>query len=619
MKTLTVTVILFSLFLNACTQKEVIERPNIVWLTSEDNSKHYLELFDEHGVKTPNIERLTDNGVIFTRAFSNAPVCSAARSTLISGCYGPRLASHYHRRVQKVPMPGAMKMFPAYLREAGYYTSNNSKEDYNIVKGDDVWDESSSKASWKKRNQGQPFFHVQNTTTTHESKMFFEEEEMNIPDTLTDRNSCFIQPNHPQTEIFKYLNARYRDKIIEMDREIGAMIDELEKENLLENTFIFYYGDHGGVLPGSKGYMKETGLHVPLVVHIPEKYKNMVNLERGTESSAFVSFVDFGATVLNLAGVKIPEGMDGKAFLGKGVANNELASRDETYSYADRFDEKYDMVRSVRKGKYKYVRNYQPFNYDGLWNNYRYRQAGFRQWLELYKKGELNDIQAEFFKTKKPELLYDVEADPFETNNLAENPGNKEVLEQLRGKLDSWVMAMPDLSFYPEHHLVNNAFDNPVAFGQAHKDDIQEYLQVANLMLMDYESAKPGISESLKSNDPWKRYWGLIVCSRFEKQASEFLTLIKEIALSDSELINRVRAAEFIGITGADDPSEIICQALYKSKDGTEAGLILNSVVLMRDGYGFDFNIDVKKFAPVIAEAPYVILRLQYLGLAEQL
>jgi arylsulfatase A-like enzyme len=617
MKILTVIVILFSLFLNACTQKEVIQRPNIIWLTSEDNSKHYMELFDEHGVKTPNIERLTNNGIIFTRAFSNAPVCSAARSTLISGCYGPRLASHYHRRVQKVPMSGTMKMFPAYLREAGYYTSNNSKEDYNIVKGDSVWDESSSKASWKKRNQGQPFFHVQNTTTTHESKMFYKDEDMNMPDTLTDRNSCFIQPNHPQTEIFKYLNARYRDLIIKMDREIGAMIDELEKEGLLENTFIFYYGDHGGVLPGSKGYMKETGLHVPLVVHIPEKYKNMVDLERGTESSAFVSFVDFGATVLNLAGVEIPEGMDGKAFLGKGVSKSELDSRDETYSYADRFDEKYDMVRSVRKGKYKYVRNYQPFNYDGLWNNYRYKQAGFRQWLDMYKKGELNDIQAEFFKTKKPELLYDVEADPFETINLAENPNNKEVLEQLRGKLDSWLTAMPDLSFYPEHHLVNNAFDNPVAFGQTHKADIEEYIQLANLMLLDYESAKPGIGESLKSNDPWKRYWGLIVCSRFEKQASEFLTLIKEIALSDSELINRVRAAEFIGITGVENPSKLICQALYESKDGTEAGLILNSVVLMRDGYGFDFNIDVKKFAPVIAEAPYVIRRLQYLGLAE--
>jgi len=514
-------------------------------------------------------------------------------------------------------MPGAMKMFPAYLREAGYYTSNNSKEDYNIVKGDDVWDESSNKASWRKRVPGQPFFHVQNFGTTHESRLFFEDEEMNMPDTLTDRNSCFIYPSHPQTEIFKYLNARYRDKIIVMDREIGAMIDELEKDGLLENTFIFYYGDHGGVLPGSKGYMKETGLHVPLVVHIPEKYKYLASLEPGTESSAFVSFVDFGATVLNIAGVKIPEGMDGKPFFGKGVTNADLASRDETYSYADRFDEKYDMVRSVRKGKYKYVRNYQPFNYNGLWNNYRYRQAGFRQWLEMYEKGQLSEIQAEFFKTKKPALLYDLEADPYETKNLAEDPGYKEVLKEMQGKLDSWLMEMPDLSFYPEHYLVNNAFDNPVAFGQAHKADIKEYHKTADLMLLDYELAKPGIKESLSSDDPWKRYWAVIVCSRFEKQANEFLPVIREIANGDPELINRVRAAEFLGIIDAEDPSEIICQTLYASKDGTEAGLILNSVVLMRDGYGYDFNIDVKKFDPVVAEAPYVIRRLQYLGLAD--
>ena len=162
-KNLPILVLILLQVFNACAPKEEVpEQPNIVWIVSEDNSKHYLKLFDENGVATPNIERLAQQGVTFTRTFSNAPVCSAARSTLISGCYGPRIASHYHRRSQKVPMPEGVEMFPAYLKKAGYYTTNNNKEDYNIFKGDNVWDESSKKATWRNRAEGQPFFHVQN-------------------------------------------------------------------------------------------------------------------------------------------------------------------------------------------------------------------------------------------------------------------------------------------------------------------------------------------------------------------------------------------------------------------------------------------------------------------------
>jgi arylsulfatase A-like enzyme len=433
-----------------------------------------MQLFDEHGVKTPNIERLAEHGVLFTRAFSNAPVCSAARSTLISGCYGPRMASHYHRRQEKVPMPEGIQMYPAYLKKAGYYTTNNSKEDYNIIKPDNVWDDSSNKATWRNRAEGQPFFHIQNFTTTHESRLFFTDEEMNSDDTLTQRDECFVFPNHPNTDVFKYTNARYRDKIITLDRQVGDVINELEKDGLLENTFIFYYADHGGVLPGSKGYLMEVGLHVPLVVYIPPNYKHLVNFKPGAQTDGFVEFVDFAPTLLNLAGIDIPEGMDGQAFLGKNISKNELEDRNITYGYADRFDEKYDMVRSVRKENLKYMRNYQPFNFDGLWNNYRYRQTGFRQWLELYKKGELNDVQAQFYKTKAPEALYDLNNDPYETNNLAEDPQYKSQLNEMRQELDNWLKSMPDLSFYPEFYLVNNAFDNPVAFGQENKNKILE-------------------------------------------------------------------------------------------------------------------------------------------------
>lgn len=618
MKIKTFSIILLGVItiFHSCTVKEELaEKPNIVWITSEDNSKHYMKLFDENGVKTPNIGRLAEQGIIFTRAFSNAPVCSAARSTLISGCYGPRIASHYHRRQVMVPMPEGVEMYPAYLKKAGYYTTNNRKEDYNIFKADNVWDESSGKASWRNRAEGQPFFHIQNFTTTHESSLFFTDEEMNSADTLTDRNSVFVFPTHPNTEVFRYTNARYRDKIVTMDRQVGNLLDELKKDGLMENTFIFYYGDHGGVLPGSKGYLMEVGVHVPLVVYIPQKYKQLVNLEPGTENDAFVSFVDFGATILNLAGAEIPEGIDGRPFLGKDIAHEDLEEWNVTYGYADRFDEKYDMVRSVRVDNFKYMRNYQPFNFDGLWNNYRYRQTGYREWYELFKKGELNEVQAQFFTTKPPEALYDLDNDPFEINNLAGNPDYEERLIELRNKLNSWVKGMPDLSFYPEHYLINNAFDNPVAFGQANKTAIQKYIDIANLELVPFADAKTGIEAALNSEDPWERYWGIIVCSRFEKEAMEFLPVLNKMAESDSELINRVRSAEFMGLTNSGDPVEIIEKTLYESKDATESLLILNCAVLMQDGYNYSFNFNFEKINEKVREDSAVKRRLEYFEL----
>lgn len=610
---LTIVAVFFIVFSSCTSREQVLEKPNIVWLTSEDNSKHYMSLFDEHGVATPNIESLAEHGITFTRAFSNAPVCSAARSTLISGCYGPRIASHYHRKIQKVPMPENIEMYPAYLKKAGYYTSNNNKEDYNIYKGDNVWDASSKKASWRNRAEGQPFFHIQNYGTTHEGSLFFKDKAVDGADTLTDRNSCFVFPTHPNTEVFKYTNARYRDKIVTLDKQIGDFLDKLKEDGLMENTIIFYYGDHGGVLPGSKGYLMEVGLHVPLVVYVPEKYKQMVNLELGTENDAFVSFIDFGATILNLAGAEIPEGIDGKPFLGKDVSEADLAKRNETYGYADRFDEKYDMVRSVRVDNYKYIRNYQPFNFDGLWNNYRYKQTGYREWYDMYKKGELNQAQSLFFETKAPEALYDLDTDPFETNNLAANPDYNEQLLQLRGKLNTWVKDMPDLSFYPEHYLIHNAFDNPLAFGQAHKTDINEYVDIANLELLDFGTAKPNIEAALNSDDSWKRYWGLIVCSRFEQEAKDLLPIVNELAKSDTELMNRVRAAEFLGISQTGQPQEIICSALYESKDAVETLLILNSVVMLKDGFNYNFKIDASKINEIVKNDSQVKRRLEYL------
>ncbi|MDP4679262.1 MAG: sulfatase, partial [Cyclobacteriaceae bacterium] len=545
--------------------------PNFVWIISEDNSKHYLKLFDENGIATPNIEKLADSGLTFTRAFSNSPVCSVARTTLISGCYGPRIGTQFHRRSQLVPMPEGVNMFPAYLREAGYYTANNSKTDYNAEKGEGVWDESSNKAHWNQRKPGQPFFYKTSYNESHESRLHFDEKLMQSYKPAIHPDSVFVNPNHPDTETFRFTNSYYRDKILVVDEFVGKIIKQLEEEDLLENTFVFYFGDHGGVLPGSKGYLYETGLHVPLVVRIPENYKYLVSNEQGDKIANFVSFIDFGPTLLKLAGLSVPEEMDGSSFLAENISQGGNV----TFGYADRFDEKYDLVRSARKGKFKYMRNYQPFNPDGLYNVYRYKALAYKEWENLYKADKLNNIQKHFFEPREPEELFDIDSDPYETNNLANDPDYENQLLDLRNLLTTWVKGMPDLSFYPESELTKEAFQNPVVFGQKHKDDIADYVDISNLSLLSFEEAKISIKEALGSADPFKRYWGLIVCSSFGTSANDFYESAKSLT-TDENLLVRARAAEFLALAGIAHPKVVINKALQATINDIEALLILN-------------------------------------------
>ncbi len=341
---------------------QAAERPNVVWILSEDNSIHWLRLYGYELGVTPNIEQLAADGVTFEHAFSNAPVCSVARTTLMTGILAPRVGFQYHRKSKLANLPPGAQLFPALLKQAGYHTTNNSKKDYNVVEGD-VWHASSNKASWRDRpSKDTPFFHMQTTTLSHESSLHFSRQVMQNEKTATDPAAVRIAPYHPDTPTFRYTYARYFDRMRSIDEQVGKIVGQLRDDGLLEDTFIFYFGDHGGVLPRGKGYAYESGLHVPLVVRVPENWKHLVDRKPGSRANGFVSFIDFGPTVLNLAGIDTPKTSDGKPFLGKGVTASEVDRRDESYGYADRFDEKYDLVRTLRKGRYRYVRNYQPFN-----------------------------------------------------------------------------------------------------------------------------------------------------------------------------------------------------------------------------------------------------------------
>ncbi len=610
------------------------DRPNMVWIMSEDNSANYLRHFDPTGAPTPNIESLAKHGITFDRAFSNAPVCSVARTTLFTSCYGPRIGTQFHRRMVAASMPESVQMFPAYLREAGYYTTNDSKQDYNVdidkgggdkgASDKGVWDESSKRASWKNRPEAKtPFFHVVTSTISHESSLHFPVSDVIDKPAITDPSLVALPPYFPDTTLMRYTIARYHDRIAGIDRVVGQMVEDLELAGELENTFIFYFGDHGGVLPRSKGYAFESGLHVPLVIRVPDNFKSLIDRPLASRTSGFVEFVDFGPTALALAGVASPASIkstatdgviDGTPFLGPTVDGEEVDARDETIGYADRFDEKYDLVRTLRKGDFKYIRNFEPFLPDGLQNNYRYEMAAYRQWRTMHQNGKLDDLQSQFFRPKSVEALYDLSSDPHEGNNLAGDPAHAEKLIQLRTRLTTRLKGMPDLSFIPETFLVDEAMSHPVVYGQTHKASIAANIDIANLALLDWNDARPKLIEALQSDDVLTRYWGTIAASSFAKTAAELLPRVTSL-LQDPEPIVVARAVEFVAIVGGQDPRPYLYRALERSTSEAEALQILGTAVFLDDHTDGRFPIEpnLLKLPLKIGPKSEVQRRLDYL------
>ena len=593
-------------------QSHAADRPNVVWIVSEDNSHHYLKHFFESGAPTPNIEAMAAHGITFDHAFSNAPVCSVARSTLATGCLGPRIGTQFHRKHTIATLPQGLRMFSELLRDAGYYTSNNSKTDYNATPSKEAWDESSRTASWRKRRSpNQPFFHMESHAQSHESSLHFSQEVFENEETTTDPESVKLADYFPNTAKFRYTHARYHDRMAVIDEIVGSTISKLKEDGLLEDTFVFYFGDHGGVLPRGKGYIYESGLHVPLVVRVPDKWQHLIDRKNGSRAPGFVSFIDFGPTVLNLAEVKVPEQMDGIPFLGKGITAVEVDARDECYGYADRFDEKYEFIRSLRKGKYQYIRYFQPFLPDGLQNNYRYRMLAFTEWRDLYKDGKLTGSQLQFFQSKPVEQLFDAEADPHEINNLASDPRYANVLKDLRTRLATQMRALPDLSFYPESKLVS-VMGDPVGFGQKHKAEITQMADIHDLAFLPFSAAEARLIAALESDNVWLRYSAAMTCSEIGAEATSLAEKVIPL-IHDNSLVVRIRAAEFLGLINTIDPQPILADIVNRTSNPVEAGEALNSIVYFRDCHQPAYPIDAVLLKPVTT-SDIITRRIDYLN-----
>ena len=318
--------------------------PNILWLSTEDIGPE-LNCYGDSTAKTPTLDQLASNGLTYDVAWSNYPVCAPARTTIITGVYAATLAAGNMR--SQMPLPPERKLFPQYLRELGYYCTNNSKEDYNVIKPGKVWDQSNKKAHYKNRKDGQPFFAVFNHTGTHESQIRKRPHQAVI-----DPSSVKLKSYWPDTPEVRQDLAQYYDNLQRMDGWVKRQLKELEESGEADNTIVVFFGDHGSGMPRHKRFAGDSGQRVPFVVHVPENLKHLApsDYQAGGRTQRPVGFVDLAPTMLSLAGIKAPEYMEGHAFMGAHPAPEPKY----LFGYRDRMDERPDFSRAVRDERFIY-------------------------------------------------------------------------------------------------------------------------------------------------------------------------------------------------------------------------------------------------------------------------
>jgi len=402
------------------------------------------------------MDQLATEGFLYTNAYANAPVCAPARNTLITGVHACSNGNEQMR--SSYAKSETVRFYTEFLKNQGYYCTNNSKNDYNTspIDLEAMWDENGKKAHFKNRGKDQPFFAIFNFTTSHESsihKSIPSEQLRHRPEEVT------LPPYHPDTPEMRHDWAQYYDKVEDMDAQVGEILKQLEEAGLSDNTIVFYYGDHGGVLGRSKRYLFETGTHVPMIIRIPEKYKKMYPASRpGSKVERLVSFVDMAPTLLSLIGMDAPDYMQGNAFLG----DLQKEEPEYIYMFRDRMDGRYDMSRSIVDRQYRYTRNFNSNRIYMQHLEYLWRAPSMPSWEHAYKTGQCNEVQSRFWKTKPVEELYDTENDPWEIHNLASDPAHANRLATMRSAIKEMGASMKDAGYIPEADRSIRAADIPI-------------------------------------------------------------------------------------------------------------------------------------------------------------
>jgi len=568
MKTFPVFCSLLATFVITACCHAADDRPNILWITSEDNGPE-LGCYGDEYADTPNIDALAEKGMRYSYCWSSAPVCAPARTAIISGMWPPSLGAQHMRSYQ--PMPEGFQMYPQFLAEAGYYCTNNKKEDYNLAKPGKVWSESSSKAHWKNRDEDQPFFAIFNHTISHESQLRKRPHEA-----VHDPAGVRVPKYHPDTPEVRQDWAQYYDKLTEMDARVGKNLDELEAAGLAEDTIVFYYGDHGSGMPRHKRWPYNSGLHVPLVVFFPPKYEHLAPQEYEAHgvSKRVVSFIDQAPTLQSVCGISPPEWMQGQAFAGQ----FETEKPEYIYGFRGRMDERPDIVRSIRNERYIYIRHFHKHRPYGQFVHYMFRTPTTRKWYELHLAGQLTAAQDLFWQPKPVEELYDLKADPDEVVNLSDSPEHAAVMSEFRRQLLSWMRQTKDLGIIPEAEL-NRRIGNESGYEVQREGNLLEDYESTLLLaavatridLSDADLQK--IKRAFESEEPVHRYWACQWALQSGNSGTQEVLGQLRSALRDESPSVRICAAEALGEYGNQSDLNDALKVLLEAADLTQSSV----------------------------------------------
>jgi uncharacterized sulfatase len=515
---------------------------------------------------------LAAQGERFTHAFTTAGVCAPCRSGIITGMYQTTLGTHHMRCT--AALPSSIKPFPIYLREAGYYCTNCSKQDYQFTTPKGTWDESSGKAHWRKRKDAnQPFFSVFNFTGCHESGIASDSKYETVTSKLTadqrqDPADLDLPPYYPDTPSVREDWKRNYELITALDQWVGGLIQQLKEDGLYENTIVFFWSDHGVGLPRAKRWLYDSGTHIPLVVRIPASFRVDGQGQPGTVNKRLVSSIDFGPTVLRLAGLDIPEHVQGQPFLGSDLPE----PRRYVYGARDRMDERYDIIRMVRDRRFLYIRNYEPLKTYYQYMNTPEKGVTMRELRRLHQAGQLTPAAEFYFSSTKPvEELYDCVADPHNIRNLAGAPEYAETLKRLRAAHLKWVQDTKDVGLIPEPIIAEQEkqLGSPYAIlRQAGGDAYNARLSAIAAAASSGLDALPKLIQAMPDPDPAIRYWGATGIGNIGTPAEDEAAEAMKRALRDDSSAVRTAAARALCRLGV--PDEALPVLIRELTEGTQ-------------------------------------------------
>ncbi len=560
------------------------ERPNILWLSAEDISPHLGCFGDPHAI-TLHLDRLATEGVRYKRAFTTAGVCAPCRSGIITGMYQTTLGTHHMRCRAK--LPSFIKPFPVYLRENGYYCSNNLKEDYQFETPLQTWDDSSGRAHWRGRlKKDQPFFAVFNFSGCHESGIANESKYHSVTARLTPKQRqnadslTNLPPYYPDTPVAREDWKRNYELITAMDAWAGQLIRQLKEDGLYEDTIIFFWSDHGVGLPRAKRWLYDSGTHIPLIVRIPEKWRKDGQGAPNSETMRLVSSIDLGPTVLRLAGIEIPKHVQGRPFLG----SNLPMARRFVYGARDRMDERYDIIRMVRGQRYKYIRNYEPQKTFYQYMNTSEKGSTMKELRRRHEAGILRQSAKRFFSPTKPvEELYDTVADPHEMNNLAADPQHEKRLLTMREVHLAWVKETKDLGLIAEPLLVDLEKKIGHRYGILRSDGGENLAQRtarAAVLASGERQNLPALMNALSDEAAAVRYWGAIGIANIGKAAATAEPAVRQALLDPAPVVRTAAAYALCRLGKPADALSVLTSVLENGEqwERLHAAIVLDEI-----------------------------------------